>query len=244
MSTEVKPYKDSDLSKKNQVTQMFDTIAGEYDQLNRVISMGIDLKWRRKVIDLVREQKPTRVLDVATGTGDLAVALVDTGAKKVVGLDLSPGMLALGIEKVAKHRLSDQVDMVLGDSEALPFDTDSFDAATVAFGVRNFEHLNSGLGEIFRVIKPGGLLVVLETSVPERFPAKQGYQLYSNYLLPLIGRLFSKDRSAYRYLSESAAKFPCGKKFNALLKEVGFERVNDLPQTLGVATIYTAYKPI
>lgn len=242
MSENINPYKDSDLGKKAQVTKMFDTISGEYDGLNRVISFGIDIKWRKKVVDLVTETNPNTILDIATGTGDLAINLKRSGAKKIIGLDISPGMLAVGNEKVKAKKLGDTIEMKLGDSEDLPFEDDSFDAITVAFGVRNFENLEKGLSEIYRVLRPGGLFVVLETSVPIRFPFKQGYRLYCNYLMPTIGRIFSKDKVAYRYLSESAAAFPFGEAFNNILRKLGFINVENKPQTFGVATIYVASK--
>lgn len=242
MSKKVTPYQDSGLNKKKQVEQMFDKISGNYDGLNRVISMGTDVKWRKKVIALVKAQKPNAVLDIATGTGDLAIQMADINAKKIVGLDLSEGMLQVGRKKIAAKHLTDKIEMVQGDSEALPFEDNSFDAITVAFGVRNFEDLEKGLSEIQRVLKPGGIFVVLETSVPTRFPFKQGYKLYSGYMLPLIGRIFSKDREAYSYLSKSAAEFPYGEAFNNILKKTGFINVENKPQTFGVATIYTASK--
>lgn len=242
MDKKVTPYKGSDLNKKQQVEKMFDTISSDYDGLNRVISFGIDVKWRRKVVALVEQQKPDLVLDIATGTGDLAINLAKTGATKIIGLDLSEGMLAVGRKKIEKEQLSHRIEMVQGDSEALPFEDNCFDAITVAFGVRNFEDLEMGLSEIFRVLKPGGIFVVLETSVPTKFPFKQGYNFYTRNLLPLIGKLFSKDGDAYSYLSESAAAFPYGDKFNNILRKVGFNNVDDRPQTLGVATIYTASK--
>lgn len=242
MSEKVKPYKDSELSKKEQVTQMFDTISGNYDGLNRVISFGIDVKWRKKVVKLVGQTKPEKVLDIATGTGDLAIALAATGAKKIIGLDISPGMLAVGAEKVKHKQLSNTIEMMLGDSEALPFPDNEFDAITVSFGVRNFETLETGLSEIYRVLKPGGIFVVLETSVPTKTPFKQGYGFYTKNILPAIGRVFSKDKTAYAYLSESASVFPFGEKFNNILRKIGFISVEDKPQTMGVATIYVATK--
>lgn len=242
MAKKITPYKDSDLNKKKQVQKMFDTISGNYDGLNRVISFGIDVRWRRKVIRMVEETKPRDVLDIATGTGDLAISLAGTGAEKIVGLDLSEGMLAVGRKKIAEKQLSDRIEMVQGDSEELPFQDQSFDAITVAFGVRNFENLQKGLQEIRRVLRPGGILVVLETSVPEKFPFKQGYHFYTRNLLPLIGKIFSKDKVAYAYLSESAAAFPHGKKFNNILSKTGFIEVENKPQTMGVASIYTAKK--
>jgi demethylmenaquinone methyltransferase/2-methoxy-6-polyprenyl-1,4-benzoquinol methylase len=207
-----------------------------------VISFGIDISWRKKVVALIEATNPKNVLDIATGTGDLAIHLAETRAEKIIGLDLSPGMLSVGIEKVAQKNLSHKIDMIIGDSEALPFETGSIDAVTVAFGVRNFENLALGLSEILRVLKPKGTLVILETSVPEKTPFKQGYGLYTKNLLPLIGRLFSKDKSAYSYLSESAAQFPYGISFNNILKEIGFTTVVHHPQTFGVATIYQAVK--
>lgn len=242
MSKKVTPYKDSTLNKKQQVEQMFDNISGNYDGLNRVISFGTDIKWRKKVIKLVKDTKPTSVLDIATGTGDLAIQMVQTDAKRIVGLDLSEGMLSVGRKKIAAKNLSTKIEMIQGDSEALPFEDDTFDAITVAFGVRNFENLEKGLSEIYRVLKPGGLFVVLETSVPTKAPYKLGYKLYTNMLMPLIGRVFSKDRDAYSYLSKSAAAFPFGKEFNNILKKIGFSNIEDKPQTFGVATIYTASK--
>ncbi|MDT0641663.1 bifunctional demethylmenaquinone methyltransferase/2-methoxy-6-polyprenyl-1,4-benzoquinol methylase UbiE [Zunongwangia sp. F363] len=242
MSKKVTPYKGSSLNKKKQVEQMFDKISGNYDGLNRVISLGTDEKWRKKVVALVESQNPETVLDIATGTGDLAIKMINTGASKIVGLDLSEGMLAVGRKKIAKKNLEKKIEMVQGDSEALPFDDNSFDAITVAFGVRNFENLDKGLKEIRRVLTPGGIFVVLETSVPVKFPFKQGYKLYSNLILPLIGKLFSKDRDAYSYLSKSAASFPYGEAFNNILKKNGFINVEDKPQTFGVATIYVASK--
>lgn len=243
MAEKIKPYKESALDKKAQVEQMFDTISGEYDQLNRVISFGADLRWRKKVVRYVAEHKGQRLLDIATGTGDLAIAFAQkTKANEIVGLDLSQGMLNQAIEKVKGRPYADRLRFVKGDSEALAFDDNHFDAVTVSFGVRNFEYLENGLAEIYRVLRPGGLLVILETSVPEKFLFKQGYHFYSKGIMPSIGRWFSKDKTAYRYLSDSAAAFPYGKAFNNILTEIGFIVQQYEPQTFGVATIYRATK--
>ncbi|WP_370226615.1 bifunctional demethylmenaquinone methyltransferase/2-methoxy-6-polyprenyl-1,4-benzoquinol methylase UbiE [Mesoflavibacter sp.] len=240
--TKVNPYKDSDLGKKEQVTKMFDTISKDYDGLNRVISFGIDIKWRKRVVEIVKKQQPKTILDIATGTGDLAINLAETSAEEIVGLDISPGMLEVGKEKVKAKQLDNRVKMIIGDSENMPFEDNTFDAITVAFGVRNFETLENGLKDILRVLKPGGTFVILETSVPTKFPFKQGYKAYSKFILPSIGRLFSKDKTAYKYLSESASVFPYGEALNNILRNIGFINVEDKPQTFGVATIYTASK--
>ncbi|WP_336129565.1 bifunctional demethylmenaquinone methyltransferase/2-methoxy-6-polyprenyl-1,4-benzoquinol methylase UbiE [Mesoflavibacter sp. CH_XMU1422-2] len=240
--TKVNPYKNSDLGKKEQVTKMFDTISKDYDGLNRVISFGIDIKWRKKVVEIVKKQQPKTILDIATGTGDLAINLAETSAEEIVGLDISPGMLEVGKEKVKAKQLDNRVKMIIGDSENMPFEDNTFDAITVAFGVRNFETLENGLKDILRVLKPGGTFVILETSVPTKFPFKQGYKVYSKFILPSIGRLFSKDKTAYKYLSESASVFPYGEALNNILRNIGFINVEDKPQTFGVATIYTASK--
>lgn len=242
MSKNITPYKDSGLGKKEQVAQMFDNISGNYDNLNRVISFGIDIKWRKKVLNIVAAAKPKTILDIATGTGDLAILMAQTKAEKIIGLDISSGMLEVGVKKIADKNLSKTIEMVLGDSENMPFADNYFDAITVAFGVRNFETLEKGLGEILRVLKPKGVFVILETSVPEKTPYKQGYNFYSKNILPLIGKLFSKDNEAYGYLSESAAAFPYGEALNNILRKVGFIDVVAMPQTLGVATIYVASK--
>ncbi len=242
MTKKVTPYKDSELGKKEQVTKMFDTISKNYDDLNRVISFGIDIKWRRRVVNILAKKKPQTVLDIATGTGDLAINLIDTGAKKIIGLDISAGMLEVGKNKIRNKKLHNTIEMVVGDSENLPFEENSFDAVTVAFGVRNFETLEKGLSEIYRVLKPKGTFIVLETSVPTKTPYKQGYQIHCKYILPFIGRLFSKDQSAYTYLSNSAAVFPHGENFNNILRKTGFIDVENKPQTFGVASIYIATK--
>lgn len=238
----VTPYKNSKDSKKQQVTKMFDAIAANYDALNRVISMGIDKKWRKTLVKMVRQQKPKNILDVATGTGDLALALSQVEQATITGLDIAPEMLAIGKNKVAALQLENRVDMVVGDAESMPFDDNSKDAVTVAFGVRNFGNLDKGLQEILRVLKPGGQLYVLETSVPRKFPFKQGYHAYSRMFLPIVGRLFSKDKSAYNYLSDSAAAFPHSEAFNNILLKNGFSDVQHYPQTFGVVTIYNAKK--
>ena len=240
--TKVKPYKNSELGKKEQVTKMFDTISKEYDGLNRVISFGIDIKWRKKAVQLVADTNPNIILDIATGTGDLAINLAETNAEKIIGLDISEGMLYVGKEKILNKSLQDRIEMVVGDSENLPFEDNTFDAITVGFGIRNFETLEKGLAEILRVLKPGGIFVILETSVPTKTPFKQGYNLYTKNIMPLIGKLFSKDRSAYKYLSDSASVFPYGETLNNILREIGFINVVNRPQTFGVATIYTSSK--
>ena len=242
MAKKVIPYKDSDLGKKEQITQMFDNVSDNYDFLNRVLTFGIDVRWRKKVVKIVRDQQAKNVLDIATGTGDLAIMLAQAGIEKVTGLDLSPGMLEVGKKKVAQKKLDNVVDMIVGDSENLPFDDASFDAITVGFGVRNFENLEKGLSEIYRVLKPGGSFVVLETSQPEVFPIKQGYQIYSKYVIPTLGKLFSKDKKAYSYLPESAAVFPYGEAFNNILLKTGFSTSKVFPQNMGIATIYHAIK--
>lgn len=242
MSENITPYKDSGLGKKEQVAQMFDNISGNYDDLNRVISFGIDVKWRKKVLQLVANKKPEKVLDIATGTGDLAILMTSTTATEIVGLDISEGMLEVGKKKIEERKLESKIEMVLGDSENIPYPDNHFDAITVAFGVRNFETLEKGLSEILRVLKPNGVFVILETSVPTRFPYKQGYAFHSKFILPIIGKLFSKDKVAYQYLSDSANVFPFGEALNNILRKVGFIEVEHLPQTFGVATIYHASK--
>ena len=242
MSKNITPYKDSNLSKKEQVASMFDTISGNYDNLNRVISFGIDVKWRKKVLQMVAKTNPNIILDIATGTGDLAILMTQTNAKKIIGLDISAGMLEVGNQKIKDKNLSNTIEMVLADSENMPFEDHYFDAITVAFGVRNFENLEKGLAEILRVLKPNGIFVILETSVPDKTPYKQGYTFYSKNILPMIGKLFSKDNAAYGYLSESAAIFPYGEALNNILRKIGFINVVALSQTFGVATIYSASK--
>ncbi len=239
----ITPYKDSTRNKKEQVEQMFDTISGNYDGLNRVISFGTDVKWRKKVLAAILNHQPDSILDIATGTGDLAIKFAEkSAATKIIGLDLSDGMLSVAKKKVDNSPLEQKVEFIKGDSEALPFEDNSFDAITVSFGIRNFENLEKGLSEILRVLKPKGLFIILETSVPTKFPFKQGYQIHSKFILPLIGKLFSKDKVAYSYLSESASVFPYGKELNNILQKIGFINVDYKPQTFGVATIYTASK--
>jgi demethylmenaquinone methyltransferase/2-methoxy-6-polyprenyl-1,4-benzoquinol methylase len=242
MSISTKPYKDSELGKKEQVAKMFDTISSKYDNLNRVISFGVDVKWRKKILKMIAAKNPNTILDIATGTGDLAILLSNTDAKKIIGLDISAGMLEVGKQKIANRNLSDKIEMILGDSEKMPFDDNAFDAVTVAFGIRNFENLEKGLTEILRVLKPNGIFVILETSVPEKFPFKQGYRFYTKNILPMIGKMFSKDKVAYQYLSDSASIFPYGEKLNNILQKIGFIEIKHLPQTFGVATIYSASK--
>jgi len=221
---------------------MFDTISGDYDGLNRVISFGIDIKWRKKVVKIVKASNPDTILDIATGTGDLAINLAETNASKIVGLDISRGMLDIGKTKIKKKNLDSKIEMILGDSENMPFKNNTFDAITVAFGVRNFESLENGLKEIYRVLKPNGTFVILETSMPTKTPYKQGYNFYTKNILPLIGKAFSKDKSAYKYLCESASVFPFGEALNNILRNIGFINVEDFPQTMGVATIYKSSK--
>jgi demethylmenaquinone methyltransferase/2-methoxy-6-polyprenyl-1,4-benzoquinol methylase len=242
MSKNITPYKESPLGKKEQVAQMFDTISGNYDNLNRVISFGIDVKWRKKVLKIVADKNPETILDIATGTGDLAILLTQTNAKKIIGLDISAGMLDVGRKKIKELKLDSKIEMLLGDSENMPFEDNTFDAITVAFGVRNFETLEKGLSEILRILKPDGVFVILETSVPEKTPYKQGYAFYTKNILPLIGKIFSKDNNAYGYLQESAANFPYGEALNNILRKIGFIDIVALPQTYGVATIYSASK--
>lgn len=242
MTSPITPYNSATQSKKEQVAQMFDTISGNYDGLNRVISFGIDKKWRRKVVQLATANQPKFILDIATGTGDLALLMAQTSAEKIIGLDISAGMLAVGQQKINQQKLDHKIEMLLADSEHMPFESNTFDAITVAFGIRNFEHLEIGLAEILRVLKPGGTFVILETSNPTKFPFKQGYFFYTNYILPLIGKLFSKDNMAYGYLSKSAAAFPFGAALCNILTHSGFNEVKALAQTFGVATIYTATK--
>ena len=243
MKQSVKPNQNNPETKKKQVTQMFNGISRSYDLLNRVITLGVDVIWRKHVVRLIQKNKHQVLLDIATGTGDLVLALSKLKTKKIIGLDISPGMLEIGKQKVKAQGLDRRIEMQLGDSEALSFENDTFDGVTIAFGVRNFEHLDLGLQEIRRVLKPQGALVILETAVPQNPILKSLYSLYTQKVMPFIGKLFSKNRTAYQYLSDSAAAFPCGKAFNNILKKNGFIAVEDFLQTLGVASIYFAKKP-
>jgi demethylmenaquinone methyltransferase/2-methoxy-6-polyprenyl-1,4-benzoquinol methylase len=239
---QIKPYGDSSRSKKEEVAQMFDNISGNYDQLNRMISFGADVKWRKKVLKMVSDAQPKTILDIATGTGDLAILFAQTKAEKIVGLDISVGMLDVGRDKIKRLNLQDRIEMIVGDSENLPFENGTFDVVIVSFGIRNFENLEKGLAEILRVLTPNGQLIVLETSVPDKFPFKQGYNFHTKVVLPTIGKLFSKDKRAYTYLSESANAFPFGQKLCDIFAKVGFKKADFYKQTMGVATIYQVKK--
>ena len=242
MSETIKPYQDSEKGKKEQVAQMFDTISENYDGLNKIISFGTDAKWKQKILKMVAAKQPTTILDIATGTGDLAILFAKTSASEIIGLDISQGMLDIGKKKIEAQKLDTKIQMVLGDGENIPYADNYFDVITVAYGVRNFEHLEKGLSEILRTLKPGGQFIILETSVPTKFPFKQGYYVYTNFIMPTIGKLFSNDKKAYAYLSTSAQNFPFGEVLNNILRKIGFIEVVHLPQTMGVATIYTASK--
>jgi demethylmenaquinone methyltransferase/2-methoxy-6-polyprenyl-1,4-benzoquinol methylase len=242
MQETVKPYPGQDGGKKEQVASMFDSISPRYDLLNRVLSLGIDTIWRKKAINLLKADKPERILDVATGTADLAIEALRINPKQVVGVDISAGMLAMGEEKLRKRKLEDRIKLVLGDSEGLPFENNEFDAATVAFGVRNFEHLLEGLKDIQRVLKPGAKLVVLEFSKPNAFPVKQLYNFYFRFILPVVGRMVSKDSAAYTYLPASVQVFPEGKAFLGYMERAGFVNNQEKRLTFGICSIYVGQK--
>jgi len=239
---QVTPYKDSDQQKKQQVEQMFDNIAPKYDFLNHFLSLGIDKLWRKKAVSILSDFRSEILLDVATGTGDFAVAAAKLNPKKIIGFDISEQMLAVGRTKVKRLGLDQIIEFRKGDSEAMPFQTEQFDAITVAFGVRNFENLEGGLQEFFRVLKPDGVVIILEFSKPRYFPMKQFYLFYFFKILPFIGRMISKDSSAYSYLPESVMAFPDDQKFLDVLQKVGFSRTTQKRLTFGIATIYIAQK--
>lgn len=237
----VTPYDRQD-DKKGQVTNMFNKIAPYYDFLNRLLSLGIDVIWRRNAIKTLRKDTRT-ILDVATGTGDLAIeATRQLKPTKIIGTDISQNMLDIGVKKVEKKGLSDVITFEHGDSENLTYDTDAFDAVMAAFGVRNFENLDAGLTEMHRVLKPGGQLMILEFSKPTMFPLKQSFNAYFKYVLPVIGKIQSKDPKAYQYLYESVQAFPDYEQFGDILKKIGFNKVSWKPQTFGICTIYLAEK--
>jgi demethylmenaquinone methyltransferase/2-methoxy-6-polyprenyl-1,4-benzoquinol methylase len=238
----VKPYH-SDGSKKEQVADMFNAIAGKYDFLNRVLSLGIDVGWRKKTVRSVARYQPRLVLDVATGTADLAMALAKgcPGAQ-VEGADISAGMLDVGRQKVAQRGLANRVQLILGDGEMLPFEDNRFDAVTVAFGVRNFENLQAGLVDMLRVLKPGAPLAVLEFSQPTRQPFRAFYFFYFKHILPRIGKWVSRDSAAYTYLPASVEAFPYGQAFLDELSKAGYRKGYARPLTFGIATLYLAEK--
>lgn len=239
----LKPYKSKEGGKKEQVADMFNNISPKYDLLNRMMTMRIDIIWRKKAIRALLPLAPQLILDVATGTGDFAIESIQIlKPKKIIGVDISQGMLNVAKEKIIKKGLQDQFEVVLGDSEKLQFEDNTFNAVTVAFGVRNFENLEQGLSEIHRVLKPGGKAIILELSNPTAFPVKQLFHLYFHKIVPAMGKLISKDSSAYTYLPESVAKFPDGKRFSAITDKVGFKNTKVSPQTFGFCTIYEATK--
>lgn len=238
------PNKNSAQSKKGQVEEMFDNISPKYDFLNHLLSANIDKVWRKKAVKKLAAHQPKTILDIATGTGDFAVALTKLGDVQITGIDISEGMIEVGRKKIARKNLTKSIKLLKADSENLPFNDNQFDAATVGFGVRNFENLEKGLSEILRVLKPGGKFMVLEFSKPQKTPFKQLYKFYFTKILPLIGRLVSRDSNAYTYLPESVNEFPDGESFLTILADVGFKKNKCYPQTFGIASIYEAFKSV
>jgi demethylmenaquinone methyltransferase/2-methoxy-6-polyprenyl-1,4-benzoquinol methylase len=238
----VVPYKEDNGSKKQQVARMFDSISGKYDFLNHFLSLGIDIRWRRKAIALLKDLQPKTILDVATGTGDFAVEALRLNPTKVIGVDISEGMLDVGRQKMKARQLDGIIELRSGDSEKLPFEDNFFDAVIVAFGVRNFEDLERGLSEMLRVVRPGGRVVVLEFSRPTKFPMKQLYNAYFTAILPLIGRWVSRDQAAYSYLPESVQAFPDGPDFIRILSDVGYKNPQCKSLTFGISSLYWGSK--
>jgi demethylmenaquinone methyltransferase/2-methoxy-6-polyprenyl-1,4-benzoquinol methylase len=238
----VKPYGNEDSSKKQEVAIMFNNISAKYDFLNHFLSLGIDRLWRKKAIKELKSAKPKRILDIATGTGDFALEALKINPQSVIGVDISEGMLKVGMEKMRKREVDHLISLRLGDSENLPFEKEVFDAITVGFGVRNFENLERGLTEMLRVLKPSGKAVILEFSKPKSFPVKQAFGFYSKFIIPFFGKLFSKDKRAYSYLPESVEAFPEGQNFLDILTKVGFHEVSSIKLSGGIATIYTGIK--
>ena len=238
----IKPYNENE-RKAVQVEKMFDNIAPTYDNLNHVLSMGIDKSWRRKAINMLKPFHPQNMMDVATGTGDFAIQACQVlQPKELIGTDISEGMMNVGREKVKAVGLDKQISFAKEDCTALTFPENRFDAITVAFGIRNFENLDKGLKEMYRVLTPGGHLVILELSQPEGFPMKQLYAIYSKVVIPSIGKLLSKDRSAYTYLPESIKAFPQGEIMQGILHKAGFSQVSFKRLTMGICTLYFATK--
>jgi demethylmenaquinone methyltransferase / 2-methoxy-6-polyprenyl-1,4-benzoquinol methylase len=242
MNKEITPYNQSE-DKKEQVAAMFDNIAHKYDFLNGFLSLGIDKYWRKRMLSNLKELENIKMLDVATGTADVAIAAAKfDNVKSILGVDISRNMLDIGIAKIKNLNLDRKISLELGDSENLRFEDNSFDVVTVAFGVRNFEDLNKGLSEINRITKQGGKLIVLEFSKPKLFPFKQLYNIYFKYVLPLIGKLTSKDNRAYTYLYESVQSFPDGERFMEELIKTGYTSNSCTSLTLGICSIYVGYK--
>lgn len=238
----VLPYKDTDSSKTEQVATMFNNISKRYDFLNHFLSLGIDILWRKKAVKMLKPYQPKMMLDIASGTGDFALEALKLNPTKIVGVDISEGMLNVGREKIKKRGVGHIIEMEVGDSENLRFEDNSIDAIIVAFGVRNFSNLRKGLSEFQRVLKPGGVAVILEFSKPRKFPFKQIYNFYFKYILPKIGKLISKDASAYTYLPESVNAFPDGPDFLNLLGDLSFKSATCKPLTFGISSIYIAEK--
>ncbi len=238
----VVPYKDKLDSKKEQVAEMFNKISPKYDLLNHLLSLGIDIIWRKKAINYLQKDAPKLILDIATGTGDFAIEALALNPDKIIGVDISEGMLSEGRKKMVRRGLQEKIEMLMGDSEGLLFEDNKFDAVIVSFGVRNFENLEKGLADMYRVLKPGGKTVILEFSKPRSFPTKQAFGFYSHVILPQIGKIVSKDNSAYTYLPESVEAFPDGENFLAVLKKVGFHSTLCKPLTFGISSIYVGQK--
>jgi demethylmenaquinone methyltransferase / 2-methoxy-6-polyprenyl-1,4-benzoquinol methylase len=238
----VVPYKEAREGKKEQVAQMFNNISHRYDFLNHFLSLGIDVLWRKKAVKMLRDLKPKFILDVATGTGDFAIESLSLNPEKVIGVDISDGMLDMGRVKLKKRKLDDRIELFNADSENMPFEENKFDAIIVAFGVRNFENLEKGLAEMLRVLRPGGRVIILEFSKPGSFPFKQIYNFYFKFILPKIGRVVSSDKAAYTYLPESVEAFPEGKKFTGILEKTGYKKATCKPLTFGISSIYSAEK--
>lgn len=238
----VTPYQSSESGKKEQVEQMFDNISGKYDFLNRSLSFGIDIIWRKMMMRQLKDLKPQLILDVATGTADVAIEAVNLNPKHITGVDISEGMLQIGREKILKKNLQHIISLEKGDSENLRYADNSFDAVTVAFGVRNFENLQLGLSELHRVLKPQGKVVILEFSRPRLFIVKHVYDWYFRYLCPWWGKIVSKDYSAYKYLYESVKAFPEGEGFTNIAEKAGFQHMKVKRVTLGIVSLYTAVK--
>lgn len=236
------PYKDKTAGKKEQVASMFNSISKKYDFLNHFLSLGIDILWRKKAIRLLKKDNPKQILDIATGTGDFAIESLRLNPEKVIGIDISEGMLSIGREKIKKKGLENIIELQLGDSENLAFNDNTFDAYTVGFGVRNFENLEKGLSEMLRVLKPNGTAIILEFSNPKKFPIKQIYNIYFNKVIPIMGKLISKDNAAYTYLPESVSAFPDGDRFIEILKKTGYNNPKAIPLMFGIASIYVAKK--